>query len=106
MTKILLVFWYLRRLTLKGMLTLSAHASKGALVEAIFAHLGILVGMVLSCHGGFVCYAYAQKITVRVSQQIAHGILRVIAFVLLCIGVHIAWNGLSALITVGGLRLR
>jgi multiple antibiotic resistance protein len=28
----------------------------------------------------------------------AHGILRVIAFILLCIGVQIAWNGLSQLL--------
>jgi len=28
----------------------------------------------------------------------AHGILRVIAFILLCIGVQIAWNGLSVLL--------
>jgi multiple antibiotic resistance protein len=27
-----------------------------------------------------------------------HGILRVIAFVLLCIGVQIAWNGLETMI--------
>jgi small neutral amino acid transporter SnatA (MarC family) len=28
----------------------------------------------------------------------AHGILRVIAFILLCIGIQIVWNGLSALL--------
>jgi multiple antibiotic resistance protein len=27
-----------------------------------------------------------------------HGILRVIAFILMCIGVQIAWNGFSTLI--------
>ena len=34
----------------------------------------------------------------RISPSTAHGILRVIAFILLCIGVQIAWNGLSVLL--------
>ena len=79
------------------MLTLSAHASKGRLIDAIFAHLGVLAGMSLMCLAVFVSYAYAPKITARISPSTAHGILRVIAFVLLCIGVQIAWNGLYAL---------
>lgn len=80
------------------MLTLSAHASKGTLLEAITAQLGVLTGMALMCLAVFVAYAYAPKITAKVSASTAHGILRVIAFVLLCIGVQIAWNGLSSLL--------
>jgi multiple antibiotic resistance protein len=47
----------------------------------------------------YFCYAYAPKITKAISPATAHGILRVIAFILLCIGVQIAWNGLSVLLT-------
>lgn len=79
------------------MLTLSAHASKGTVMEALFAHLGVLTGMCLMCLAVFIFYAYAPKITAKISQSTAHGILRVIAFVLLCIGVQIAWNGLYSL---------
>lgn len=79
------------------MLTLSAHASKGTVMEAVFAHLGVLSGMSLMCLAVFVFYAYAPKITAKISQTTAHGILRVIAFVLLCIGTQIAWNGLTTL---------
>ncbi len=79
------------------MLTLSAHASKGRLVEVFFAHLGVIAGMCLMCLAVFVFYAYAPKITAKISQTTAHGILRVIAFVLLCIGVQIAWSGLTSL---------
>lgn len=81
------------------MLTLSAHASKGTLTQAVFAHLGVLTGMALMCLAVFIFYAYAPVITARVSASTAHGILRVIAFILFCIGVQIAWNGLSALLT-------
>ncbi len=88
------------------MLTLSAHASKGAWLDILFAHLGVLTGMVLMCLAVFVAYAYAPKITAKISPTTAHGVLRVIAFVLLCIGVQIAWNGIYALTDVHGHLLR
>jgi len=84
-------------------LTLSAHASKRTLEEAIFAHLGIFSAIVLLCVAVFLCYSYAKAIAQKVSQQTAHGILRVVSFFLLCIGVQIAWNGLSALLAASNL---
>jgi multiple antibiotic resistance protein len=78
-------------------LTLSAHASKGELLHVVFAQLGIVSGMVLNCVVVFLVYAYAPMITAKVSPATAHGILRVIAFVLLCIGAQIAWNGVVSL---------
>jgi multiple antibiotic resistance protein len=62
--------------------------------------------MVLICLAVFVFYAYAPKITEKISPSTAHGILRVIAFVLLCIGVQIAWNGFYALNSGRGLLPR
>jgi len=79
-------------------LTLSAHASKGALSHILFAQAGVVAGMVLNCALVFLAYAFAPRITARISPSTAHGILRVVAFVLLCIGAQIAWNGLSSLI--------
>ncbi len=84
--------------TLVVTLTLSAHASKRPLVEAAFAHLGIFCAIAVQCVVGYFCYAYADVIARKVSQQTAHGILRVVSFFLFCIGVQIAWNGLAALI--------
>jgi multiple antibiotic resistance protein len=83
--------------TLVVMLTLSAHASKGNPIDVLISHFGILSGMAVMCVGVYLCYAYARQITLKVSAQTAHGILRVMAFILLCIGVQIAWNGLHAL---------
>ncbi len=85
------------------MLTLSAHASKGGFLQIAFAQLGVLAGMALMCAAVFFFYAYAPAITAKVPQSTAHGILRVIAFILFCIGVQIAWNGLSALLATQGL---
>lgn len=79
-------------------LTLSAHASRGTLLHMVFAQAGAICGMLLMCAVVFIAYAWAPRITAKISPSTAHGILRVIAFVLLCIGVQIAWNGLSSLL--------
>jgi multiple antibiotic resistance protein len=80
------------------MLTLSAHASKAAVVGNVLAHIGIAVAVVALSFSVFLCYSYAPKITQKIAPQTAQGILRVIAFVLMCIGVQIAANGLEAMI--------
>lgn len=80
------------------MLTLSAHASSNGTLQDVMAHVGILVAVVLLSLVVYVCYRYAPGITARISAQTAHGVLRVIAFVLLCIGVQITWNGLESLL--------
>jgi multiple antibiotic resistance protein len=80
------------------MLTLSAHASmKGVLLDAM-AHVGILLAVVALSLLVLVSYEYAPRITERISPQTVHGILRVIAFVLLCIGVQITWNGVESML--------
>lgn len=82
------------------MLTLSAHASVKNLDDHITSHIAVLAAVVVLSLIVFVSYAYAPKITERISPQTAHGILRIIAFVLLCIGVQISWNGVQALIRI------
>ena len=79
------------------MLTLSAHASRTAVLANILAHVGIAIAVVALSVSVFVCYTYAPKITQKVAPQTAEGILRVIAFVLMCIGVQIAAKGLEAM---------
>jgi multiple antibiotic resistance protein len=79
-------------------LTLSAHASRKDYIPTAFAQGGIIAAILLLSLAVYLSYAYAQVITRKVSRQTVHGILRVIAFVLLCIGAQIAWNGLEELI--------
>jgi multiple antibiotic resistance protein len=80
------------------MLTLSAHASQPRVVANVLAHVGIAVAVLALSLSVWVCYTYAPKITQKIPPQTAQGILRVIAFVLMCIGVQIAWNGLEGMI--------
>lgn len=79
------------------MLTLSAHAEHPAWKVDVLGHLGIFGAVLVLSLLVYLAYAYAPKITAAIPPATAHGILRVVAFILLCIGVQIAWNGFSAL---------
>jgi multiple antibiotic resistance protein len=81
------------------MLTLSAHASQKAISKTALSHVGLLLAVIVLSALIYVCYAYAPQITSKISPSTAHGILRVVAFILLCIGVQIAWNGANTLIS-------
>jgi multiple antibiotic resistance protein len=84
--------------TLVAMLTLTAHISNRDISRDILAHIGVFLAVVVLSVLVYFCYAYAPKITKVIPPSTAHGILRVIAFILLCIGVQIAWNGLATLL--------
>jgi multiple antibiotic resistance protein len=84
--------------TLVAVLTLTAHISDKDISKDIQAHAGVFLAVVVLSLLIYFCYAYAPKITKVIPPSTAHGILRVIAFILLCIGVQIAWNGLSVLL--------
>jgi multiple antibiotic resistance protein len=80
------------------MLTLSIHAKQPVFTQTIFAYAGLFLATIVLSASIYLCYAYAPKIARSISPSTAHGILRVVAFILFCIGVQIAWNGLTELI--------
>ena len=80
-------------------LTLSAQATQSTLSETLIAHAGIMLAALAMSILVFVCYANAPRITRAIAPATAHGILRVVAFFLLCIDVQITWNGLRVLLT-------
>jgi multiple antibiotic resistance protein len=80
------------------MLTLTAHASTLGPIPNLLSHLGILIAVILLCVLVYFAYAYAPLITRKISPQTVRGVVRVIAFLLFCIGVQIAWNGVSSLL--------
>ena len=82
------------------MVTLSAHASVKGMLPDVAAHAGIALAVVLLSVAVYFCYGYAPIITAHLPAETAHGILRVIAFVLLCIGVQITWNGVEAMLKI------
>ena len=80
------------------MLTLSVHAKHPTVTETVLSYVGLFIAAIALSVSIYFCYAYAPKIARTISPSTVHGILRVIAFILLCIGVQIAWNGLSDLL--------
>jgi multiple antibiotic resistance protein len=83
--------------TLVVMLTLSARVSNKGLTETAEAHAGIVLAAIVLSASVYFCYGYAPRLIRAVSPSTVHGILRVIAFILMCIGVQIAWNGIAML---------
>ena len=79
------------------MITLSAQASAQRGFADVAAHGGIALAVAALSAIVFVCYGFAPVIAARIKPQTAHGVQRVIAFVLLSIGVQITWNGLAML---------
>ena len=84
--------------TLVVMLTLSARFSTGPITQKVLGHLGLFLAALLLSTLVYFCYSYAPRIKAAVKPSTVHGILRIIAFILICIGVQIAWNGLSVLL--------
>jgi multiple antibiotic resistance protein len=83
--------------TLVVMLTLSARVSNDRLSATIAGHLGIVLAAVVLSASVYFCYGWAPRLIKAVSPSTVHGILRVVASILMCIGVQIAWNGISML---------
>jgi multiple antibiotic resistance protein len=80
------------------MLTLSVHATQKTVSQTVLAHVGLFIAAIVLSGSIYFCYAYAPRIARTISPSTAHGILRVVAFILFCIGVQIAWNGMSELL--------
>ena len=84
--------------TIVVMLTLTAHTPQRPIKDNLLAHGGLLLAILVLCIGVYFCYAHAHRIAHSISPSTVHGMLRIMAFILLCIGVQIAWNGLVPLL--------
>jgi len=79
-------------------LTLAAHAEQPTIIDSIFSQLGFFLAIVALCVLVYFAYGYAPTLARKVSQQTIHGILRIISFILLAIGVQIFWRGAATLL--------
>ena len=80
-------------------LTLGANPVQGLrarVITAIAHALGILIVSV----SVYFCYRYADRIVNRLGPTGTSVVVRLSAFILLCIGVQITWNGVRALLTI------
>ncbi len=84
-------------------LTLGANPPAGfrSLLLTALAHA---LGILLVALGVYLCYRYADRILRKLGSTGTSVVVRLSAFILLCIGVQICWNGIHGLIA-GGFRL-
>jgi multiple antibiotic resistance protein len=78
-------------------ITIGAHHPY-SMRSLLVSGLGNLAGVTLIAATIFVCFLYADRIMQRLGDTGASVVLRLSAFILLCIGVQIFWSGASALV--------
>jgi multiple antibiotic resistance protein len=64
----------------------------------VLALISAAIGAALIALTIYLCYAYADRMAAAIGQSGMNVILRLSSFLLVCIGVQIFWNGLSALV--------
>ena len=81
-------------------LTLGANPPPGfrPLLATALAHA---LGILLVAVSVYLCYRYADRILRRLGPTGTSVVVRLSAFILLCIGVQIGWNGVHGLVTTG-----
>jgi len=60
--------------------------------------IGAVIGAVLIAASVYLCYAFADRLARVLGTTGMSVIMRLSSFLLVCIGVQIIWNGLSALL--------
>jgi multiple antibiotic resistance protein len=65
--------------------------------DRLFTLCAHLAGALAVAAAVYLCYRYAERILQRLGRTGTTVLVRLSAFVLLCIGVQICWNGLHAL---------
>src|ERR1700683_868591 len=81
-------------------LTLGANPPAGirALLATALAHV---IGILIVAISIYLCYCYADRILQKLGATGTSVVVRLSAFILLCIGVQICWNGVHGLIASG-----
>jgi multiple antibiotic resistance protein len=64
----------------------------------VLALISASIGAALIALTIYLCYGYADRLAAAIGQSGMNVILRLSSFLLVCIGVQIFWNGLSALV--------
>ena len=78
-------------------LTLGANPAQGVRSQIVTA-LAHAIGILIVAVAVYLCYRYADRILKRLGPTGTSVVVRLSAFILLCIGVQICWNGLHALL--------
>jgi multiple antibiotic resistance protein len=79
-------------------ITLGAHASKPSALETAIAQFGLSIGVILIGIAVYFGHAYSYRVTAKLTSAEIEGFMRVLSFILVCIGAQVTWNGIQALV--------
>ena len=79
-------------------LTIGAHETQHDLTATLMGQAGAVVGILLSSIVVFFCYNYAFLITKKLGTAGLEVIMRLSAFINLCIGLSVIWRGVQGLL--------
>ncbi len=84
--------------TVVVMLALAAHAEQATFLGNVVSQVGLFAAVLALCILVYFSYAYAPALTRKISPQTTNGILRIISFLVLAIGIQIFWRGAEKLL--------
>jgi multiple antibiotic resistance protein len=83
-------------------ITLGSQRPRVALTQLAILGGAAVAGLIAIAATIYVCYRFAQETVGALGKQGTNVVVRLSAFILLCIGIEIVWNGYSALVRVAG----
>ncbi len=79
-------------------LTLSAHTQNEAFINTACRQAGAVIGIVGVCVAVYLSLAYSELLARRLGPSGTKVMLRMMAFIVVCLGAEIFWNGAATLI--------
>jgi len=83
-------------------ITLGSQRPRVPFTQLAFLGAAAIAGVVVMAATIYVCYRFAEGTVGALGQQGTNVVVRLSAFILLCIGIEIIWSGYSALAHVAG----
>lgn len=80
-------------------LTLSAHSQRDTLATSIAHQGGAIIGIAAVCALTYISFANSDLLTRRLGASGIKVLMRLMAFIIVCLGAQIFWNGASTLLS-------
>lgn len=79
-------------------LTLSAHTSRSHVLQTAMSQVGAAVGILAAIFVTYLCLANASRLARKLGQKGLSVLTRLSAFIVVCLGAEIAWDGVEKLV--------
>ncbi len=83
-------------------LTIGSHRPAGGTMESLTVIAAAIAGLVAIALSIYVCYRFAAPMAKFLGKVGINVLVRLSAFILICIGIQIGWSGVSALVATLG----